>query len=74
MNRIDKLHSRGAVLGGGVLALGILLVLLAGFSMGLHYVEHGSVGHARGIQLFGAIVILVVGVIWNLALRRNRGD
>jgi len=64
-------YSRSALWGTTLLVLGILLVLLSGFSMGLAYLDNGIVARASVVRLAAAVAVLAVGVIWNLALRRS---
>jgi hypothetical protein len=74
MLRSPRAGSRGELLAGGLLAFSILVVIIAGFSMGLEYLELEP-GSAIGIQsrlmLAGAILLLICATVLNLFMRRR---
>ena len=74
MKRNPRITSRAEFIAGVILGLGVLLVLLSGFSLGARYLEGGpatSVDPRQRLFVALALFVLGVGVIWNLYLRRR---
>ena len=74
MGQGGKVVSRVELFAGGFLAAGILLVIIAAFSMGLKYLElepGDQISTKDRLFLTGAIIVCVSAVALNLYVRRR---